>query len=77
MRRVPPPAFVGTYKNMDYWTASCADRSTARATGDILGADDSAQVRLCSDTKAVGLPACVAREGTEGGSGMATEKQAG
>ena len=42
-----------------------------------IGADDSAQVRLCSDTQAVGLPACVAREGTEGGSGMATKKQAG
>ena len=42
-----------------------------------IGADDSVQVRLCKDTAAVGLPACVAKSGTEGGSGIDTEKRAG
>ena len=81
--RVARTGFVGTYKNMDFWTASCTDKfDRSRDWAIFIGADDSAQVRLCSDTKAVGLPACVARQGTEGGSGMgdepaATKKRAG
>jgi hypothetical protein len=77
-KRVSATGFVGTYKNMDYWTASCVD--TANRTRDwaiFIGADESVQVRLCEDTKAVGLPACTAKPGTEGGSGMATKKRAG
>ena len=77
-KRVATTGFVGTYKNMDYWTASCADTTgPARDWAIFIGADDSVQVRLCEDTKAVGLPACTARSGTEGGSGMATKKRAG
>ena len=73
--RVAKTGFVGTYKDMDYWTASCADKfDRTRDWAVFIGADDSAQVRLCSDTKAVGLPACVARSGTEGGSGMDGDK---
>ena len=73
--RVARTGFVGTYKNMDYWTATCADKfDRTRDWAVFIGADDSAQVRLCSDTKAVGLPACVARSGTEGGSGMDGDK---
>lgn len=76
--RVATTGFVGTYKNMDYWTASCIDSfDRARDWAIFIGADDSVQVRLCTDTKAVGLPACVAKPGTEGGSGIETEKQAG
>ena len=79
--RVAATGFVGTYKNMDYWTASCADKfDRTRDWAIFIGADDSAQVRLCEDTKAVGLPACVAKPGTEGGSGMTpapTKKRAG
>ena len=74
-RRVATTGFVGTYKNMDYWTASCADKfDRTRDWAVFIGADDSAQVRLCEDTKAVGLPACVAKTGTEGGSGMSSGK---
>jgi hypothetical protein len=73
-QRVATTGFVGTYKNMDYWTASCADKAgRARDWAVFIGADDSAQVRLCEDTKAVGLPACVARPGTAGGSGMSAK----
>ena len=80
--RIEKTGFVGTYKNMDYWTASCVDKfDRSRDWAIFIGADDSAQVRLCEDTKAVGLPACVAKAGTEGGSGMkdspATKKRAG
>ncbi|MDQ3074402.1 MAG: hypothetical protein M3Q88_02150 [Pseudomonadota bacterium] len=76
--RVATTGFVGTYKNMDYWTASCVDNfDRARDWAIFIGADDSAQVRLCSDTQAVGLPACIARPGSAGGSGMATEKRPG
>jgi hypothetical protein len=77
-KRVATTGFVGTYKNMDYWTATCVDASDrSRDWAIFIGADDSAQVRLCSDTAAVGLPACAAKPGTEGGSGMATKKRAG
>lgn len=79
-QRVASTGFVGTYKNMDYWTASCADKfNRNRDWAVFIGADDSAQVRLCEDTKAVGLPACVAKPGTAGGSGMSgiTKKRAG
>jgi hypothetical protein len=77
-KRVATTGFVGVYKNMDYWTASCVDTSDrTRDWAVFIGADDSAQVRLCEDTKAVGLPGCTATPGTEGGSGMATKKRAG
>ena len=77
-KRVATTGFVGPYKNMDLWTASCIDSfDRARDWAIFIGADDSVQVRLCKDTQAVGLPACVAKPGTEGGSGMATKKRAG
>ena len=75
---VATTGFVGTYKNMDYWTASCIDQfDRAREWAIFIGADDSVQVRLCKDTAAVGLPACGAKPGTEGGSGIDTKKRAG
>ena len=59
-----------------YWTARCDDgRTKPRDWAIFIGADDSAQVRLCEDTKAVGLPACAAKAGTEGGSGIAERKK--
>jgi len=77
-QRVATTGFVGVYKNMDYWTASCVDKfDRSRDWAIFIGADDSAQVRLCSDTAAVGLPACTAKPGTAGGSGIATEKRTG
>jgi len=76
--RLTSSGLVGPYKNMDMWTARCTDsRGDARDWAVFVGADDSVQVRLCKDTEAVGLPACTARPGTEGGSGVATKKRAG
>ena len=76
--RIATTGFVGPYKNMDYWTATCVDSfDRSRDWAIFIGADDSVQVRLCKDTQAVGLPACTAKPGTEGGSGMATKKRAG
>ena len=40
-------------------------------TAIFIGGNDDVQVRLCKDTEAVGLPACTAKAGTEGGSGVA------
>lgn len=77
-KRVAATGFVGTFKNMDYWTASCADSSDRlRDWAIFIGADDSVQVRLCADTAKAGLPPCTVKAGTEGGSGMATKKRAG
>ena len=68
--RVTSTGFVGPYKNLDYWTATCVDSfKRSREWAIFVGADDSVQVRLCKDTEAVGLPACIAKPGTEGGSG--------
>ncbi len=73
--RVNATGFVGPYKNMDYWTASCVDSfKWTRDWAIFIGADDSVQVRLCKDTQAVGLPSCVAKPGTEGGSGAPVSK---
>ncbi len=74
--RVTATGFVGPYKNMDLWTATCVDSfDRPRDWAIFIGADDSVQVRLCKDTRAVGLPACVAKSGTEGGSGAPTAGQ--
>lgn len=74
-KRVTSSGFVGQYKNMDMWTARCDDgRTTPRDWAIFIGGDDSVQVRLCKDTQAVGLPACTAKAGTEGGSGVAKKK---
>ena len=59
-KRVATTGFVGPYKNMDMWTASCIDSiDRPRDWAIFVGADDSVQVRLCKDTQAVGLPACL------------------
>lgn len=64
--RVTRSGFVGTYKNMDYWTATCEDsRGNTRDWALFIGANDDVQLRLCKDVASVGLPACVVRE-TEG-----------
>ena len=70
-KRLTASGFAGQYRNLDMWTARCdKDRDWAI----FVGADDSVQVRLCKDTEAVGLPACTARPGTEGGDGLAPDK---
>ena len=57
--RITKSGFVGRYKNMDYWTATCeGERGDTRDWALFIGANDSVQVRLCEDVAKVGLPAC-------------------
>lgn len=57
-KRVTSSGFVTTYKNLDMWTASCAD---GRNWAIFTGPDGSAQVRDCRDVERFGLPQCVIR----------------
>ena len=59
--------FVTRFRDMDMWTASCSDD---RQWALFIGANDSVQVRLCTDNEKVGLPVCTVQPGTEGGSGL-------
>lgn len=54
-RRVEEAGFVGKYKNLDMWTATC---SGGRQWAVFAGPDGSAQVRECKDVVASGLPEC-------------------
>jgi hypothetical protein len=59
-RRVTKSGYVGEYKNMSYWTATCEDKfGRTRDWALFVGPDESVQVRLCADVAKVGLPACV------------------
>lgn len=68
-RRVTSSGFVATYKNLDMWTASCAD---GRNWAIFSGPDGSAQVRDCRDVERFGLPRCEIRQ-----EGSATNNAAG
>jgi hypothetical protein len=68
-RRVTSSGFVATYKNLDMWTASCAD---GRNWAIFSGPDGSAQVRDCRDVERFGLPPCVVSQ-----EGSATTNAAG
>ena len=66
-KQIVTTGYVARYKNMDVWTASCADK---RQWALFVGADDSVQVRECKDVAQLGLPACTIKPGTEGGTGL-------
>jgi len=67
-RRVTKSGFVGEYKNMSYWTASCEDKfNRTRDWALFIGADESVQIRLCEDVAKVGLPACVIKPQAKAG----------
>lgn len=65
--RIVSTGYVTRYKDMDMWTARCADD---RQWALFIAANDSVQVRLCDDNEKVGLPACKIQPGTEGGTGL-------
>jgi hypothetical protein len=65
--RIVSTGYVTRYKDMDLWTARCADE---RQWALFIAANDSVQVRLCDDNEKVGLPACKVKPGTEGGTGL-------
>jgi hypothetical protein len=59
--------YVTRFREMDMWSATCSDE---RQWALFIGADDSVQVRLCTDNEKVGLPPCTIQPGTEGGTGL-------
>lgn len=66
-KQIVKTGYVGRYKNMDVWTASCADK---RDWALFVSADDSVQTRNCKDLAQLGLPECTIQPGTEGGTGL-------
>ena len=66
-KRITDAGFVGTYKNLDMWTAHCVyDKGIARDWAVFAGPDGSAQVRDCKDVVGSGLPACAIKERPKG-----------
>ncbi|HEV8407570.1 MAG TPA: hypothetical protein VGQ34_06505 [Sphingomicrobium sp.] len=62
-KRVTDAGFVGTWQNLDEWTAHCVyDNGAARDWAIFAGPDGSAQVRDCKDVIPSGLPKCVIKE---------------
>lgn len=70
--RIVSTGYVTRYRDMDMWTATCADD---RRWALFIAANDSVQVRLCDDNEKIGLPTCKVQPGTEGGTGLETEQQ--
>ena len=65
--QVVSTGYVTRFRDMDMWTATCGDD---RQWALFVGANDSVQVRLCTDNEKIGLPACTVQPGTEGGTGL-------
>ena len=58
-KRITDAGYVGTWKNLDEWTAHCVyDDGSQRDWAIFAGPDGSAQVRDCKDVVETGLPAC-------------------
>jgi len=67
-KRVTDAGYVGTYKNLDEWTAHCEyEKGSPRDWAIFAGPDGSAQVRDCKDLPGTGLPDCVIKERPKGG----------
>lgn len=62
-KRVTESGFVGPYENMEMWTATC-DNGNRWAI--FIGADDTAQVRLCSDVESQGIATCTIKREENG-----------
>ena len=66
-KRITDAGFVGTWKNLDEWTAHCVnDVGPPRDWAIFAGPDGSAQVRECKDVAASGLPPCLIRQRPQG-----------
>jgi hypothetical protein len=58
-KRVTDAGYVGTWQNLDEWTAHCVyDNGAERDWAIFAGPDGSAQVRDCKDVVPSGLPKC-------------------
>lgn len=66
-KKVTDAGFVGTWQNLDEWTAHCTyDVGPPRDWAIFAGPDGSAQVRDCKDVAPSGLPPCVIKERPKG-----------
>jgi hypothetical protein len=66
-KRITDAGFVGTWKNLDEWTAHCVyDNGSSRDWAIFAGPDGSAQVRDCKDVPGSGLPPCVIKQRPKG-----------
>ena len=66
-KKVTDAGFVGTWENLDEWTAHCVyDNGSSRDWAIFAGPDGSAQVRDCKDVVGTGLPACVVKQRPKG-----------
>ncbi len=66
-KRITDAGFVGTWKNLDEWTAHCVyDNGASRDWAIFAGPDGSAQVRDCKDVAPSGLPPCVIKQRPKG-----------
>lgn len=61
-KTVTDGGFVGTWQNLDEWTAHCTyDKGPPQDWAVFAGPDGGAQVRTCTDTAKSGLPACAVK----------------
>ena len=66
-KRITDAGYVGTWQNLEEWTAHCLyDNGSSRDWAIFAGPDGSAQVRDCKDVLATNLPACVIRKRPSG-----------
>jgi hypothetical protein len=66
-KRVTDGGFVGSWKNLDMWTAHCVyDKGPPVDWAIFAGPDGSAQVRDCKDIPGSGLPNCVIKQRPKG-----------
>jgi len=66
-KRITDAGFVGTWKNLDMWTAHCVYEKGPPVDWAIFaGPDGSAQVRDCKDIPGSGLPDCVIKQRPKG-----------
>jgi hypothetical protein len=66
-KRITDAGFVGTWQNLDEWTAHCVyDNGSSRDWAIFAGPDGSAQVRDCKDVPGSGLPPCVIKQRPKG-----------
>jgi len=66
-KKVTDAGYVGTWQNLDEWTAHCVyDSGPSRDWAIFAGPDGSAQVRDCKDVVSSGLPACVIKQRPKG-----------
>lgn len=65
-KRVTDGGFVGEYKNLDMWMATCGEGTAKRDWAIFTGPDGSAQVRDCRDVPGSGLPECAIKKRPKG-----------